>query len=123
MTKTYVELKAPINTSSQRLDKLRIMVDYQKAGTNYFTGNYSKGGVYVYITPCTYENGILGQVITGKTHTDGYKILLKELNRKSQKQIDLMAAKIMPYAEQIADIYSDAKHGEVYDLVTELISK
>jgi hypothetical protein len=117
-TKIYVDLKTPVNTGSGKiLNKLRINVDHQKGGINYFSGEYSETGVYVYIQPCTNENGIVGTVITGKQHYDGYKILLKELGRKSQKQIDLMAAKVMPYAQQIADLYSDARHKDIYDLV------
>jgi hypothetical protein len=116
--KTFIDLKKPVITGAgSTLDKLRIKVDYQKGGINYFSGDICKSGVYVYITPCSYENGIVGQTITGKTHQDGYKILLKELNRKSQKQIDLAAGKIMPYAQQISDLYSDAKHREIYELI------
>lgn len=122
MDKTiYVDLKTPIKTTSQLLNKLRLNVDYQREGVNYFTGDYNHGGVYIYITPCTHENGITGNVITGKQHCDGYKILLKEIGRKSQKQINLMAEKVLPYAQQIADLYSDARHQDVYNLIMSAI--
>lgn len=118
----YLELKQPITRAGgEPLNKLRINVDYQKGGVNYFSGDYNEGGVYVYIQPCTYNNGIVGTVITGKQHLDGYKILLKELNRKSQKQIDLMAEKVLPYAQQIADLYSDGRHQDIYNLVKSIV--
>ena len=119
--KAILELKTPVVTTNQVLNKLRIVVDYQKGGVNLFNGDYNNGGVYAYITPCSYSNGIVGQVITGKTHYDGYKILLKGLNRKSQKQIDLMAEKVLPYGQQIADLYSDAKHQEIYNLIMSIV--
>ena len=120
--KVFINLKKPIDTKSQVLDKLRINVDYQKGGINYFSGNINEGGVYVYITPCTHEIGVTGfavtgTVITGNQHKDSYKILLKELGRKSQKQIDLAADKVLPYAQQIADLYSDGKHQDVFKLI------
>lgn len=118
----YLELKQPITRAGgEPLNKLRLNVDYQKGGVNYFSGDYSGSGVYIYIQPCTYNNGIIGTVITGKQHLDGYKILLKELNRKSQKQIDLMAEKVLPYAQQIADLYSDGRHQDIYNLVKSIV--
>ena len=122
-TKAFAVLKNPVIAAGHKdgLNELRINVDYQKAGYNYFSGNYSEGGVYVYLTPVTRNNGIIGCVITGNQHQSGYKILLKPLNRKSQKQIDLIAAKVLPKAQQIADLYSEYKHREVYDLIKELI--
>jgi len=47
----------------------------------------------------------------------GYKILLKELGRKSQKQLDLAAERIMPFAADIANLYSERKHNELVQLV------
>ena len=120
--KMYLELKQPITRAGgEPLNKLRINVDYQKGGVNYFSGDYSESGVYIYIQPCTYNNGIIGTVITGKQHLDGYKILLKELNRKSQKQIDLMAENVLPYAQHIADLYSDGRHQDIYNLVKSIV--
>ena len=122
-TKMYLELKQPITRAGgEPLNKLRVNVDYQKGGVNYFSGDYNESGVYIYIQPCTYNNGIIGTVITGKQHLDGYKILLKELNRKSQKQIDLMAEKVLPYAQQIADLYSDGRHQDIYNLVKSIVN-
>ena len=121
-TKIYVELKNPINSGGGSiLNELRIKVDYQKGGVNYFSGNYSDSGVYVFLTPVHRGNGFEGFTITGKQHNDGYKILLKQINRKSQKQIELAAAKVLPYAQQIADLYSDVKHQDVYNLIKSII--
>jgi hypothetical protein len=121
-TKIYVELKNPINSGGGSiLNELRIKVDYQKGGVNYFSGNYSDSGVYVFLTPVRRGNGFESFTITGSQHTSGYKILLKQINRKSQKQIELAAAKVLPYAQQIADLYSDVKHQDVYNLIKSII--
>jgi len=118
-TKIYVALKTPIVRGGHldTLDELRINVDYQKGGCNWFTGDMESNGVYVYLTPTHRNNGCVSQTIDGNMHNSGYKILVKELGRKSQKQIDLAAEKVMPYAQQIADLYSDRKHQDVYNLI------
>jgi hypothetical protein len=99
------------------------MVDYEKGGMNYFSGNVYESGVKVYLTPCTVTNGVVTCTILGAQHVCGYKIMLKQINRKSQKQIDIMADKILPYAQQIADLYSDAKHQEIVKLITDIATK
>ena len=120
--RTFAILKTPIEKGSgETLDKLCVNIDYHKGGVNYFSGDVSDSGVYVFITPCTYENGIFGCVITGNMHKDGYKILLKQINRKSQKQIDLMVEKVLPHAQEIADLYSAMRHDKVYELIQKLI--
>jgi len=121
--KVFVDLKTPVKSASTELKQLRIMVDYEKGGMNYFSGNVYESGVKVYLTPCTVTNGIVTQTILGEQHVCGYKVMLKQINRKSQKQIDVMAEKILPYAQQIADLYSDAKHQEIVKLIADIASK
>lgn len=122
--KVFVDLKTPIvSGGGSELKQLRIMVDYEKGGMNYFSGNVYESGVKVYLTPCTLTNGVVTCTILGEQHVCGYKIMLKQINRKSQKQIDVMAEKIFPYAQQIADLYSDARHHEVVKLINDIITK
>lgn len=121
--KVFVDLKTPVKSASSELNQLRIMVDYEKGGMNYFSGNVYESGVKVYITPCTVTNGIVTCTILGEQHVCGYKVMLKQINRKSQKQIDIMADKILPYAQQIADLYSDARHQEIVKLITDIATK
>ena len=121
--KVLVELKTPIVSGGSELKSLRVMVDYEKGGMNYFSGNVYESGVKVYLTPCTVTNGIVTQTIMGAQHVCGYKVMLKPINRKSQKQIDIMAEKVLPYAQQIADLYSDARHQDIIKLINDIISK
>lgn len=120
----YVKLKKPIvRPQLDTLDELRVRVDYQKGGYNYFTGDIESNGVYVYLTPVHRNNGIVGQTIDGNLHNSGYKVLLKELGRKSQKQINLVAEAVLPKAEQIADYYSERQHQAVLGLLKEMFQK
>ena len=118
---TFALLKNPIirkRSSEESLNKLRISFDYQKCGSiNILNGEYETGGVYVYLMPCRNENGITSTVWDGKTHTMGYKICLKEMSRKSQKQIEIAASRIIPKAQEIADLYCEYKYKEVYELI------
>jgi len=116
----YVKLKKPIirnNKGLDDLDELRIRVEYQKGGWNIFTGDSENGGVYVYVTPVHRGNCFVSTTIDGNIHNMGYKILLKELGRKSQKQIDIATERIMPFAEVIADNYGEGNHKQVYNII------
>jgi len=120
----YVKLKKPIvRPQLDTLDELRVSVDYQKGGYNYYTGNVESNGVYVYLTPVHRTNWSVGSTIDGNMHNSGYKVLIKELGRKSQKQINLVAEAVFPKAEQIADYYSERQHQAVLGLLKELFQK
>jgi len=112
----FVELKTPIG----KHDKLMVEVGYELGGHNWFTGGINERGIYIYLTPCTCENGIVSHSITGKQHESGYKILLKELKRNNKNQIALASGLILPYAQQIADYYSDGQHNAVYNMIMKL---
>lgn len=116
----YVKLKKPIirnNKGLDDLDELRIRVEYQKGGWNIFTGDSENGGVYAYVTPVHRGNCFVSTTIDGNIHNMGYKILLKELGRKSQKQIGIAVERIMPFAEVIADNYGEGNHKQVYNII------
>lgn len=120
-TKVYVSLKAPIAHVGNTYDELRINVNYQKGGINYWNGKMEESGVFVYLTPVHRDGICVGQTICGDRHISGYKILCKPLNRKSQKQINLVAEKVLKHASEIADLYSDYKHQEVFNLIKTLV--
>jgi hypothetical protein len=115
----YAKLKKPIIRGERldTLDELRVRVGHQNGGVNYLSGNGEKGGVYLFLTPVHRGNGFISTTIDGKMHNMGYKILLKEMGRKSQKQIDLAADLIIPYSQQIADYYSEGQHEAVFNFV------
>lgn len=121
-TEDYAVLANPIYPKGGRqepLNKLKVSIDYASGGCSFLTGDNYESGVYVYLTPCTHENGITRTCWDGNTHTMGYKILLKEMYRKSQKQINLAAELIMPHIQEIANYYSDGNHTAVYKFIME----
>ena len=124
MVKTidYPILKSPIAGGHGPLDKLKVEIGYQKGGFSMLSGEYSDSGVYAYLTPCAHENGITSTYINGDLHTMGFKILLKKMGRKSQKQIDLAASLIIPYTQQIADYYSKREYDAMHKLIMKVYS-
>lgn len=107
----------PINrVSGEPLDELKIRVRYNKGDY------YGKRGVYAYITPVHREyrgNGFSCETCTllGDTHESGFKILLRELGRKSQKVEDEIASKIEAKADEIATLWNEQKHTEVANIL------
>lgn len=107
----------PINrVGGEALDELKIRVRYDKGG---YCG---KRGVYAYITPVHREdrgNGFVSETCTllGDTHESGFKMLLRELGRKSQKVEDEIASKIEAKADEIATLWNEQKHTEVANII------
>lgn len=107
----------PINrVCGEALDELKIRVHYNKGGY------YGKRGVYAYITPVHREgrgNGFVIETCTllGDTHESGFKMLLRELGRKSQKVEDEIASKIEAKADEIATLWNEQKHTEVANIL------
>jgi len=65
---------------------LKVQVDYEKGGMNYFSGQESKRGYYLYVYPVQIET-IDGRVIVESfTLMKGAKKLLFEVNRKSEEK-------------------------------------
>ena len=117
--KDYKVLKTPVQGSrpNEPLNELKIEVNYQLGGWNHFNGDLEERGVYLSLHPVRRGNGFIQTIIDGQLHTMGFKILLKSLGRKSQKQLDIAAERIMPFAETIADLYSERKYNEIVQLV------
>ena len=107
----------PINrVGSEALDELKISVRYDKGGY------YVKRGVYAYITPVHREKiseSFVSETCTllGNTHESGFKMLLRELGRKSQKVEDEIASKIEAKADEIATLWNEQKHTEVANIL------
>ena len=107
----------PINrVGGEALDELKISVVYNKGGYN------SRRGVYAYVTPVHREKlneSIVSETCTlvGETHESGFRMMLRELGRKSQKVEDEIAAKIEAKADEIATLWNEQKHEEVANLI------
>lgn len=74
---------------------IRIEVYYRIGGMNYFTSNVEPRGYYLGVTPIE-----KGDRFEGFTAFSGYKMLLEEAKRFSQKVLDNMS----PSEEKINDL-------------------
>jgi len=112
-TKIYEKLERPIGNYKE----LSINVDYYLGGMNYFSGGFSKRGVYLYLTPVSRNSGMISSTLMGSGRDCGYRILLEELKRKSQKHIDTWGTKVVGLSKQIADLYLEEEDQKIVQLV------
>ena len=119
MTEIYSKLPKVIDRD---LDELRISVDYEKGGYSYFSGEMNRRGIYVYIKPIHRAKGMISTRLLSDTYSNGYKVFIKELSRKSQKQIDEVFNKInnVDFIQEITLLYSNKLNNE---LIEKLIRK
>ena len=117
----------PINnierTGSDPLNELKLTVDYDKGGVSYLSGNIRKRGIYLWMKPvhrdglwetCTISFG-------ADIREDGFRILLKELNRNSAKQVEAISQKIEPLADKIAEMWNTSDFNGINKIVKEVI--
>jgi CDP-diacylglycerol pyrophosphatase len=69
-------------------NNIKITIDYELGGHNVFSGNVNRRGYYLYAQPVTLtENEYNGRSYTSESIVmfSGFKVLLKEVGRKSEK--------------------------------------
>jgi hypothetical protein len=86
---------------------LKIQVDYEKGGMNYFSGQESRRGYYLYVYPVQIELVDGRVVVESFTMFRGGKKLLMEVSRKSNKAYEDACAMIDDHQDFIDRI--DAK--------------
>jgi hypothetical protein len=64
---------------------LKVQVDYEKGGMNWFSGQENKRGYYLYVFPVQIETVDNRVVVESFTLMKGSKKLLFEVSRKSEK--------------------------------------
>ena len=67
---------------------LNIAVAYEEGGHNWYNGQVNRRGIYVRVSPCEVEPTSYGRSIKYQLG-QGAKVLVKELSRFSQKQLEL----------------------------------
>ena len=124
MGKTIYTAIEPIKSGRDNYNELSIEVGYQKPDYNPFNGKYENGGVYVYFKPIVRENGSWRcMMVSGDTKTMGFKVMVKNLSRRSQKWLDIAHNAVEPIKERIAELYNKEKWDEIADLVKETVAK
>jgi hypothetical protein len=93
---------------------------YHKGGINYFTYKNEKRGIYLSFQPVMVEDcdGYKCERFEGFS---GIKFFIKELNRKSDKQITLVDSKIENVVNELCRLFEDKKMNELSNLIYSLV--
>lgn len=94
---------------------IKLEVYYYKGGYNLFTYEPERRGIYFSISPVKRDG-----IWESYTAFSGTKICVKELNRKSDKALNEIAAKIEPIFEDVVKLYeSGAQRDALIKVLTE----
>lgn len=116
----YSKFSSPIGT----LNELKVSVDYQKGGMNYFNGDMEMGGIYVYLTPTERTKYGFRTIISGNTKEMGFKIFVRPLGRKSQKAITEVFNKInqKELIENVTKLFEQERYADIVRLIKGSVS-
>lgn len=93
---------------------LKLSVDYQKGGYNWFDGNHENGGIYLYLQPMEVtEDGISFVMFDDSA----FKIRVQELSRKNQNKINKVFLKVKEYKNLILDLFIENRKQDIFNLV------
>lgn len=86
-------MKKYLNVKGSDTKKIKVEVDYDKGGMNYFNGRVDKRGYYLYVRVVDCVDN--GQYMSESCNLfgSGYKFFLHEVGRKSNKQFEVACAK------------------------------
>ena len=79
-----------IKAFGKECNALNIQVAYEEGGYNWYNGQFNRRGIYVRVSPCEVNPSSYGRSIKYQLG-QGAKVLVKELGRFSQKQLDSVA--------------------------------
>ena len=88
---------------------LKVQVDYEKGGMNYFSGQENRRGYYLYVYPVQIETVDDRVTIESFTMFKGGKKLLMEVGRKSQKAYEKACAMLDQHQDFIERIDNQTK--------------
>jgi hypothetical protein len=108
-----------VTVNGDEINRVKVKVSYELGGRNYISGEMVKRGLWLYVMPLQLEEQKLSDGT--KYHVErtqpftwqGYRKLLKELNRKSDKTGKTMAKLV---ADEVAN-----KHGDTWKLVEKVL--
>lgn len=128
MEREYLKPIPPMKTDSREdsvLDKLSVTVDYEKGGWSCFTGDLNDRGIYVYVKPTQLINHVYNgktfvtrkTVISGNRKLSGFKVFIKPLTRKSEKQLDIIYNKVGQVIDEVVAAYVNEDFTKVAELL------
>ena len=118
------ETFSTFNKPIKDLTELKISVDYEKGGMNYFTGDNNKRGIYVYFTPIERTKYGFKTVILGDKKECGFKTCVKECGRKNTKAMSEIFQKInqKELLENITKLFEEEKFSDIVKLIIEKVN-
>lgn len=99
---------------------IKVETYYHLGGWNYFTGQKENRGIYLSFLPVRVENHE-GYSMESFEGFSGAKFLIKELNRKSDKQLALVDSQIKDSIEHFAQMFEDGKVKELGHLIYSIV--
>ena len=99
--KTYVKINPIERVGGEPLDELKIRVEYVKDMLN------GKRGVYAFFTPVHRGEYFETCTLCADIRESGFRMFLRELNRKSQKIEDELSEKVIEKADEIAGLWNE----------------
>lgn len=109
-----------IEPISGKYNELEVKVRYEKGGWNYFNGKTEKRGIYVTIKPVHREFGCIAFQFTGNMKESGFKVLVKELGRKSEKWEEKVAEKLAGMALELTRLYEKEEFNTLVGKLNEM---
>jgi len=102
--------------------ELEIKVNYSLGGINYFSGNTNPRGYYLHLTPLSITEmadgtKIMSCTLMGDKKTSGFKVIIEETKRKSQKRLDELNNKFDEKVETIRDMFEKEHYKDIFRLV------
>lgn len=99
-----------------KTNSISVEVRYLKGGYNVFTSERESRGIWLIICPVVLErHNLSGVEYVSEQYTafSGNKICLKELSRKSEKQLQIVVDKMEPIAEELALMFRQGLFAEL----------
>lgn len=90
---------------NEEVNSIEVYITYSKGGTNFFNGNIEKRGYYLHVQPSKVMDGMRSYI-----PTEGYRALLLEVQRQSNKKlgeaIELIDEPLKKILEELGKIYN-----------------
>lgn len=106
----------PTQSMGEKVNNIVVETYYHKGGMNYFTYKIDKRGLYLMIKPVFRQDkgGYYTEMYEGFS---GYRFILKELGRKSEKQHRMMDELLEPLVNQIAELFVNRQFEDLMRLL------
>lgn len=101
--------------SENRQSTIKVELNYQEE--NWYQ---SPRGIYLHVQPMTLTHYKDGWLTEGWTHGTGIKLLIKQLNRKSDKLLNSIGKQLYPELDRIAQLFQEKKSEEIQALISKL---